>query len=900
MDDGSWPTGLRLVRGSGGMLILLWIRGLIARRFLRMAGATAGIALTVALFAAVALFLVGTAASMTARAISAVPIDWQVQLVPGADAEAIGKALRDAAPVKAAHQVRYADVAGFEARTGATTQTTGPGQVIAFDNGYLNEFPAEIRYLSGKADGVLVAQQTAANLHAAPGDIVSIKRIGLPPVKVTVAGIIDLPDADSLFQAVGLPPQAAPQAPPDNVLVLPEARWHQIFDPQQQARPDTTRLQLHVRLARDALPPDPVSAFTFVGGARRNFEARVAGQALVADNLGARLDAVREDARYAALLFLFLGLPGVVLGVVLTFAVTASGGTRRRMEQGLMRVRGAATSTILALSATEASIAAVAGTALGVGGALLFDTYALHAAAKPSLWILVPVALIGLTVGFIAHLYPAWRDARSNTVSAARRAAARPKTPLWRRLWLDVLLLAAAGLFFWQSASAGYQIVLAPEGVAATAVDYKAFIAPVLLWTGTALLTLRLSNSVITRNGLLLRIVLKPAAGRLAPIVAAALSREARRLTLGIAMTALAISFATSTAVFNATYNAQAHIDAELTNGSDVTAFGTAERAAGAHLAALAALPEAAAAEPMQHRFAYVGNDLQDLYGIDPDRIGRATSLSDAYFGGGDAGAVLADLTMTPDGVLVSEETVQDFQLQPGDTINLRLMNARDHQYHPVPFKFIGVAREFPTAPKDSFLVANAAYVAQMTGSNATEYVLMRAKGDPAKLARQAVSVLASDPSIKITDIGEATRLIGSSLTGVNLAGLTTIELAFAVVMAAAAGGLVLALGFIERRRNFAILSAIGAKRRQLAAFLWGEGLLVIAGGLVFGLLSGMATAWMLVKLLTGVFDPPPEALSVPWLYLGIVLSLMAASVIVAILTAVPPPERSTGLLRDL
>ncbi|TGU66305.1 ABC transporter permease, partial [Mesorhizobium sp. M1C.F.Ca.ET.144.01.1.1] len=93
------------------------------------------------------------------------------------------------------------------------TQTTGPGQVIALDEGYSKDFPAEIRLLSGSADGVLVAQQTAANLHVRPGDAVSIKRIGLPAVEVKIAGVVDLPDADSLFQAVGLPAQAAPQAP---------------------------------------------------------------------------------------------------------------------------------------------------------------------------------------------------------------------------------------------------------------------------------------------------------------------------------------------------------------------------------------------------------------------------------------------------------------------------------------------------------------------------------------------------------------------------------------------------------------------------------------------------------------------------------------------------------------
>lgn len=100
----------------------------------------------------------------------------------------------------------------------------------------------------------------------------------------------------------------------------------------------------------------------------------------------------------------------------------------------------------------------------------------------------------------------------------------------------------------------------------------------------------------------------------------------------------------------------------------------------------------------MQHRFAYVGADLQDLYGIDPVAIDDATDFPDAYFAGGKAANVLATLAETPNGVLVSQETVQDFQLSVGDTINLRLMNIADHQYHPVPFTFIGVTREFPTA----------------------------------------------------------------------------------------------------------------------------------------------------------------------------------------------------------
>jgi putative ABC transport system permease protein len=214
-------------------MLLLWIRGILRRRYLRLAGATAGVALSVGLLAAIALFLVGASRSMTARAVAAVPIDWQVQLVPGADAGAVGKAIGQAVQAPAIHRARYADVSGFEAQTGGTTQTTGPGQVIAFDRSYRSAFPAEIRPLSGNVKGVLIAQQTAANLHVGPGDVVTIERRGLSPAQVTIDGVVDLPDADSLFQAVGLPPQAAPQAPPDNGVILPAEDWLRRVDPQE-------------------------------------------------------------------------------------------------------------------------------------------------------------------------------------------------------------------------------------------------------------------------------------------------------------------------------------------------------------------------------------------------------------------------------------------------------------------------------------------------------------------------------------------------------------------------------------------------------------------------------------------------------------------------------------------
>ncbi len=453
---------------------------------------------------------------------------------------------------------------------------------------------------------------------------------------------------------------------------------------------------------------------------------------------------------------------------------------------------------------------------------------------------------------------------------------------MWARGYLDLVLLALAAAFYWRSAASGYQVVLAPEGVTAAAVDYTAFLAPMMLWTGLALLAMRLVGAGLRQGRPLIAKGLRPVAGRLADVVAATFGRQGRRLTAGIGLAALAFAFASSTAIFNATYEAQARVDAELTNGADVTVTGTSAAPASQALDTLSRLPGVAAAQPMQHRYAYVGTDLQDLYGIDPARIGTATAMSDAYFANGDARATLADLAQTHDGVLVSQETVNDYQLRRGDSINLRLQNAADHQYHVVPFHIVGVVREFPTAPKDSFLVANAAYIARQTGSAANEIVLIRSNGDPARVALSARNATAGLPGLKVSQIGDTVALIGSSLTAIDLAGLTRLELVFALVMLAASGGLVLGLGFADRERSFAVLVALGARPRQLGAFVWSEAALVTGSGMVLGLGAGTLIAYVLVKLLTGVFDPPPEVLSVPWLYLVALIVTAAGVALVA------------------
>jgi putative ABC transport system permease protein len=152
-----------------------------------------------------------------------------------------------------------------------------------------------------------------------------------------------------------------------------------------------------------------------------------------------------------------------------------------------------------------------------------------------------------------------------------------------------------------------------------------------------------------------------------------------------------------------------------------------------------------------------------------------------------------------------------------------------------------------------------------------------------------------------VSDITTSRRVVGSSLTAVDLSGLTRVELGFALALAAAATGLVLALGLNERRRTFAIAGALGARPRQLGGFVWTEALFVSLGGLAAGVVVGWSLSIMLVKVLTGVFDPPPATLAVPWGYLLAVLGVAGMSVVITGLAAIRHARRpAVEVLREL
>jgi putative ABC transport system permease protein len=375
--------------------------------------------------------------------------------------------------------------------------------------------------------------------------------------------------------------------------------------------------------------------------------------------------------------------------------------------------------------------------------------------------------------------------------------------------------------------------------------------------------------------------VLVRLAGAPGEIAAASLVARATSATRAIVVVALAVGFATSILLFDATYQQQQLVDARLTLGADLKAVPTGQ-AAITDVSKLAG-PGVAAATAFVDRVVYVGPEAQDLLAIDVRELPSVAPLADTFFSGTTASAAMAALASRPDGILVSAETAKDYSIVPGDRIRIRVPDAAG-TLRSVDFHMIGVALEFPTAPKDAFLVANLSYVAEQTHNDRISFALASANGDVGAAAQRLTTRLG--PDWQVGDLSTTSARLANSITSVDLSELVELDVVFGILIAAIGLALFLVAGLVERRRELSTIVAIGAEPGQIRATVVAESLAIGVFGLSAGLVTGTIVGLGLLQILAGVFDPPADAPAIPiasltWLVIGVLGAV--AVVVVAV-----------------
>ncbi|HEX3608507.1 MAG TPA: ABC transporter permease [Solirubrobacterales bacterium] len=860
------------------------------------------LAAAVALLGSMVLFIGHALQTMTAAATRNVPVDLQGPVRSYPEARSLAGGIAHQPNVTSASAAATAPFAGIVHHGSEGVTSAGKGAILAVPARYPESFET-FRFLRGslRPGQVVLDQQLAATLRAQVGDTVAIRNGGSgAPQRFRVGGIALVSASDLLFQPLNPQLGPAPAQPPANVAIMPLGTFARTLAPRlptlagasigSSAVPGAqggTQWQVQAQIDRAALTGSPSHALASAGQVRNSLQSTFTGRIQFVDNLSESLETAAGDALYAEALFIMLAVPGALLALGLAYLAALGTVDRDRRELALLRARGASRRQLIAFALSEAALVGVVSGLLGAG--LAFAAVALIVKGSVGLTATRVVLVLGICVvlallGAATARLGTGARALSASVAEGRQATQRHRRALWERLYLDFAALALSGLIYWLTASTGFSAVVNPDSNPTLSLSVYMFFAPALLWIGATLLLVRLRGRAFA--ALASRLAGRRARDQRSFLLASA-SRRGAAINRGLILVGLLLAFGVSLGVFAATYDQQAGVDAQLTLGADVTATAPPGVTTRRGLAArIARVPGVAATSAVDHSYAYVGPDLQDTFGIEPNTIARATTLRDSYFLGGGAGTMLARLRERPDGILVSKETITDYSLKVGDLLRLRVLDHRSGRFRVVPFHVVGIVQEFPSAPRDSFMVANLSYLSRADRAGGPNVVFANASEDPATVASRVASATKSDGVI-VKDIRQQVAQTVSSITTVDLTGISHLEEAFAIVLAAAAMWLFVGLAVNERRHEFATMAAVGASLREVGAFVRSEAALVLGLAVPLALALGWLLAEMLVAMLRHVFDPPPDHLAVPWAYLGeLGLAALAGGVLAVVLAA--------------
>jgi putative ABC transport system permease protein len=861
------------------------------------------LAASVALLGGMLLFVGNSLRTMSASAVRSVPLDWQGPVNSLSQDVKVASGVARQRGVLQASATATAPFARATHRGVGNVTGAGEGSVLAGPPDYLTHIKT-FRLLQGSfvRGGIVLDQQMAATLKARIGDAVALTpRSGAPPRTFKVSGVALVTAPDQLFQPLNPQLGPAPAQPPANVAILPFDTFAKRYAPSlrtvtsarvgsniQPGAQDGVQWQVQAQLNPVALSGgSPSAALRRADRTRNRVERSLPGQVQFVDNLSDSLNTAAGDALYAETLYIMLAVPGALIALGLAYLAALGTVERDRRDLALLRARGATRRDLLKLAAVESlAIGLVAGV-LGAAGALgavsLLVSGGAHLTAARMLTTIAACILLA-AAGGAAGRFGASRTTVTASVAEGRREVLRERKPLWQKLYVDMAALALSGLIYWLTQRTGFSAIVNPDSNPTLSLSVYMFFAPALLWIGATLLLVRL------RGRALAWAALRVAGGRATTMrgfLAASAGRRGSAINRGLMAVGLLLAFGVNVGIFSSTYNQQSRIDAQLTLGADVVATAPPGVAAKRDLAhRIDSVGGVTATTALDHSYAYIGPDLQDTYGVDPATFTRATTLRDSYFLGGTARQLMSRLASTPDGILVSKETITDFSLRPGDLLKLRVLDHRSGKFRVVPFHVLGVVQEFPSAPKDSFMVTNLSYLQAADRGLGPNVVFAKTSGHAAAVARNVAAVTKNDGT-KVESIDQQTAKTVSSITTVDLTGISRIEEAFVILLAAAAMALFVALSISERRQEFATMASVGAPLGKIGSFVWSEAAIVLGSGLLLAAGLGWLLSKMLVAMLTHVFDPPPDALSIPWGFLtGLTGAALVATLIATALAA--------------
>jgi putative ABC transport system permease protein len=849
-----------------------------------------GVAFPVAVLAATLFFVDVAVRSMTRLALD--PVQVEMRAISTSLDTSLTQVARQLATVPGVRRVeRFASADVVVSAPGGGPRATA--RLFAVDPAYLGRHPW-VHVVGGPlAGGALLNQSLRAMPRLGTATTLSIQLPGHGRTLLTLPsrGTADLRDAFIWF-AIPAGEVQGDIAMVPRAIVIDYASFERAVLPALRATlgsgtaalnpglanlPPVT-IEDHIAVDHGAYPTDPGRAVGFSQSLRRVLERRVPGSIIVADDAAEALSMAATDATNARILFLLLGIPGVLAAAALGLATESALAEAERREEALLRLRGATDGQLVRLATAHAAVAGGLGAVIG----LVVAAAAVSAADGQLIWshtsagrvvFSAVLALVGGALVTAVRLIRLRRAGSQAEVATDRQLLERGSSPAWRRAHLDLVAIGV-GVAILVINSLGGGLKQAPVGTS-LALSFYVLLAPIALWLGVTLLAIRLLLAGLARRA-------QAEGMRPLPSWRVAtrrwLGRRPARMAAALVLGSLAVAYGSEVVAFVATYRSARHADAQAAFGSDLRLTPATE----APVILPSGLPGVAATTPVHLIPARVGSDRKTILSVEPSSYARATTSAPVML----SGQGLDALARHPLGVIVADEIAKDFLLRPGDALPLTVYPDDEEKSRPVRLTVTGVFRSFaPTFPASELVINQQALPAFLIGQ--PDFHLARVASDHgADAVATQLRRAGLERGFKVATQADLGRFGAPNLTALNLGPLSDIESVAAGLIAAVGVAVLGAFIVLERRREFAILRAVGADTTQVVTGPAQEGLITVIGSVVIGVAVGLGLSIVAVRVLGLLFTLPPPLLTIPVGTLLVFIVVMFASAAVALAAA--------------
>jgi putative ABC transport system permease protein len=773
------------------------------------------------------------------------------------------------------------------------------------------------------AGSAVLSAEAARSLGAGTGSTVVLSLPGgAAPLRLPVSGVADLGRATALFSSRRAKTFEDLVYVPHSVIVDPVTFDRRVLPAFQAAvaAPGSAvkslpQSEVDLLVDRSRLNSEPAVALTQTTAIARSAGSIAPKQSHLIDNISNALDVARDDAEVGRAMFVFLGVPGLLLAVFLTtYAGSILAATQRR-EHALLRLRGADGGHLRRVLACQALVLSGIGALLGTGLGFLSVTAlvgsdAVLAATPRDLMASGLVAVgVGMLATLLALVVPGALSLRGEIARQGHATAADP-VPVWRRWRAMLTLLVVAAVAQGLAVSSG--ALDAPAGSVSEGQSVSLrpglLVAPLLAWLGGTFLAASAVQSMAARLPV-------PSAASFGPLLHGNLLRSLRRrpwaLATGSAGIGLVLALATALTMFSATYSATKHADSRFTVGSDVRVSPSplsslphpTGSAAGLQVSGVTGVTPVVFQPGNAVLVGRFDQERVDLAAIDPSTFADTAPLVDAFFTGGSASAAMAALRSRHDALLVDEESARGLSIATGDEVQVLLARGTDQQTLE-SFHVVGLFERLPGFPAGTNLVANLGYYESATRLTEADFFLLRAADQSSAGLAGIEAALRSGPGGNDPMHVDTTETVldkdQSSLTALDTRSLVELDLLFSALMSVTVVAIFVFGLMLHRRKEYLTLRALGMRARTQFALVIAEAGLVVLCGVVTGAVVGIGVGYQFIQVLRPLFIVSP-VVSLPT---GSVIVLALVPALAAIVSALAANAalrrmRPTEVLRE-